>query len=578
VSISCPFCSPNPDRVFLVRPRLLGIWDAYPVTPGHALIIPTRHFPDLSSATAEERQGIWELVDPVMKVIAKQHGPVDGFNIGINGGEAAGQTVPHLHMHIIPRRRGDIADPRGGVRYVIPEKANYLTVKAASAPTGAAPDVVADTAAEGTAPLFDLLTGQVPASPSGDPLVFDVAPPRVDVAAQRAQAASWNEPASADQVRFLTHVQCLLDGGSFSATYKYALLLALADLAVEQGRDDTSELALSTDAIAEKFIEYYWDQCRPFVAQATSTATRAPASASEVAPSADVPLADEAPPPLSPRPSPTPKASKAKAEKVVALLAAVYRQVDGNLPALRADAAAWAKLLKGVRTVVQSTPLWKLQAVADAQIDFLYPSVGRGSMITLRPGITFCLRRFHGLVGSLVRGAWVDWVRNQNRELGGAAADIEDALFGSRRERLRNVAPALYELQKGRCFYTGKELARPEQGDVDHFIPFARYAHDVGHNLVLASKRAMADKCDYLAAEDHLAAWSERNATVGTALADACTVAGISSDVARTLAVARWTYSQADHSETPVWTQGSTLERRLAGRWREILGGAVVIP
>jgi diadenosine tetraphosphate (Ap4A) HIT family hydrolase len=560
VAMSCPFCNPNPDRVFLVRPRLLGIWDAYPVTPGHALIIPTRHVPDLATATPEERQGLWDLVDPVLKVIAKQHGPVDGFNIGINGGEAAGQTVPHLHMHVIPRRRGDVVDPRGGVRHVIPEKGNYLAVKAPGARV-AAPDDVVDHSADEAQPLLELVTGQPQAADPQPPLIFDVASASADSGPPRAELARASEPAPDDQVRFLTQVQRLLDGGSFSASYKYALLLALADLAVERGPDDASDLELSSDAIAEKFIEYYWEHARPFVA---------PAAASVM----DVPLVGEAPSP----PTPAPTVSKTKAEKVVALLAAVYGQVDGKLTALRADEASWAKLLKAVRTVVQSTPLWKLQNVADVQVDFLYPSVGRGSSITLRPGIAFCLRRFHGLVGSLVRGAWADWVRNRNRELVGEVDDVQAFLFGSRRQRLREVGPVLYELQKGRCFYTGKELARPEQGEVDHFVPFARYAHDFGYNLVLASKRAKIDKSDHLAAEDHLAAWCERNARVGSTLADACAAAGIASEQGRTLAVARWAYSQADGAETPVWTQGATLERRLSGRWREILGVGVVTP
>jgi hypothetical protein len=253
------------------------------------------------------------------------------------------------------------------------------------------------------------------------------------------------------------------------------------------------------------------------------------------------------------------------------LLAAVYGEVDGKLPALRANEAAWTKLLKSVRTVVQSTPLWKLQTVADTQMDFLYPSTGRGSTITLRPGIAFCLRRFHGLVGNLVRGAWVDWARGQSRELVGDAADLEEFLFShpARRcatSRLRSTTAG------GRCFYTGKELSHPDQAEVDHFIPFARYPHDVAHNLVLASRRATADKSGHLAGEDHLAAWAERNATAGKALGDACVAAGISSDLARTLAVARWAYAQAESSETPVWITGSDLARRLSGRWREILG------
>jgi hypothetical protein len=182
------------------------------------------------------------------------------------------------------------------------------------------------------------------------------------------------------------------------------------------------------------------------------------------------------------------------------------------------------------------------------------------------------LRRFHGLVGNLVRGAWVDWARGQSRELVGDTADLEALLFGPQRRRLRDVAPALYELQGGRCFYTGKELSHPDQADVDHFIPFARYPHDFAHNLVLASRRATTDRSDRLACEDHLAAWAQRNATAGKTLGDVCAAAGISSDYERTLAVARWAYSQAESSETPVWITGSDLARRLSGRWREILG------
>jgi diadenosine tetraphosphate (Ap4A) HIT family hydrolase len=555
VSVSCPFCNPEPDRVFLVRPRLLGIWDAYPVSPGHALIIPTRHVPDLASATAEERQGLWDLVDPVMKVIAKQHGPVDGYNIGINGGEAAGQTVPHLHLHIIPRRQGDVADPRGGVRYVIPERANYLAVKTGSA---------VDSTAPVREPFLELVTGQVPSAAAEPLLVFDLEAGSASAPGVGGQAGTRSEPAAADQVRFLAQLQCLLDGGSFSATYKYALLLALADLAVEQGRDDASELPLSTDAIAEKFIEYYWEQSRPFVVPRAAAAGQSTASSPEKVPL----VGEEAPPRAAPKPS------KAKLEKVVALIAGTYGQVDGRLTAIRGDEAGWTQLVKAVRTVVQSTPLWKLQTVADAQLDFLYANVGRGSQITLRPGIAFCLRRYYGVVGSLVRGAWLDWERGQSREIGRDAADLGDCLFGSQRGRLQEIVPALYDAQKGRCFYTGKEIARSEQAVVDHFIPFSRYPRDLGHNLVLASKRAKTDKSDYLAAEDHLAAWCERNAQVGAGLGDACAAAGIASDLARSVAVARWAYSQAERSETPVWTQGSTLERSLSGRWREILGSA----
>jgi len=122
---SCPFCNPPIDRVFYRDSLIVGLWDGFPVTAGHALLIPIRHAPTWFDATPEEKSALLRGIDIARHAIESQ-GAVDGFNIGINCGEAAGQTVFHLHVHVIPRRRGDIADPRGGVRHVIPSKANYV--------------------------------------------------------------------------------------------------------------------------------------------------------------------------------------------------------------------------------------------------------------------------------------------------------------------------------------------------------------------------------------------------------------------------------------------------------------------
>lgn len=121
----CPFCHPDETRVILRTKQVFALWDGYPVTEGHALIVPHRHVPSWFDATHNERAELFGAIDAVRDAI-QQRWPVDAFNIGINVGAAAGQTVPHLHLHVIPRRDGDVADPRGGVRYVIPEKANYL--------------------------------------------------------------------------------------------------------------------------------------------------------------------------------------------------------------------------------------------------------------------------------------------------------------------------------------------------------------------------------------------------------------------------------------------------------------------
>jgi diadenosine tetraphosphate (Ap4A) HIT family hydrolase len=121
----CPFCEPPADRVFLQHDQVVGLWDAFPVSPGHALLVPRRHFPTWFDATVAEQVALVHAITNAKAVIEKHHQP-DGYNIGINCGAAAGQTVFHLHVHLIPRFRGDVRDPRGGVRHVIADKANYL--------------------------------------------------------------------------------------------------------------------------------------------------------------------------------------------------------------------------------------------------------------------------------------------------------------------------------------------------------------------------------------------------------------------------------------------------------------------
>ncbi len=121
----CPFCHPDPSRVFYEGNLVLGLWDGFPVSEGHALLIPRRHVPTWFDATPEERMELMGAIDIVRKNILDRFAP-DGFNLGVNIGEAAGQTVFHLHLHVIPRYRGDVEDPTGGVRHVIPAKGNYL--------------------------------------------------------------------------------------------------------------------------------------------------------------------------------------------------------------------------------------------------------------------------------------------------------------------------------------------------------------------------------------------------------------------------------------------------------------------
>ena len=102
----------------------IGIYDEYPVSEGHALLIPKRHVTTLSNLTHSEATALYYNIRYITELLMKKHNP-NGFNIGVNQGEAAGQSIDHLHVHIIPRYTGDVENPRGGVRGVIPEKQNY---------------------------------------------------------------------------------------------------------------------------------------------------------------------------------------------------------------------------------------------------------------------------------------------------------------------------------------------------------------------------------------------------------------------------------------------------------------------
>jgi diadenosine tetraphosphate (Ap4A) HIT family hydrolase len=122
----CPFCSRIRSGKFLLATRrtAVALPDAYPVTPGHCLVLPKRHEPDFFELTVDEQGDISELLWELRELLEAEH-HTKSFNVGVNAGAAAGQTVDHAHVHLIPRYAGDVPDPRGGVRWVIPERAPY---------------------------------------------------------------------------------------------------------------------------------------------------------------------------------------------------------------------------------------------------------------------------------------------------------------------------------------------------------------------------------------------------------------------------------------------------------------------
>tara|TARA_R110002167_G_scaffold15739_8_gene62594 strand:- start:23 stop:382 length:360 start_codon:yes stop_codon:yes gene_type:complete len=119
--MNCPFCE---FEVVIDSDLIYARYDKYPVSLGHCLIVPKRHVETWFDMNKEEQTEAFDLIDKVKVMLDEKHSP-EGYNIGMNCGETAGQTIPHAHIHVIPRYKGDMPNPRGGVRGVIPEKQSY---------------------------------------------------------------------------------------------------------------------------------------------------------------------------------------------------------------------------------------------------------------------------------------------------------------------------------------------------------------------------------------------------------------------------------------------------------------------
>jgi len=121
----CIFCHPRAEEILAENEYAQIVVDNSPVSKGHCLVVPRRHIKTLFEATKEENHAFFELIQQAREIIRKQGHKPDGYNIGSNNNVAAGQSVFHLHIHVIPRYIGDVEQPKGGIRHVIPRNASY---------------------------------------------------------------------------------------------------------------------------------------------------------------------------------------------------------------------------------------------------------------------------------------------------------------------------------------------------------------------------------------------------------------------------------------------------------------------
>lgn len=344
----------------------------------------------------------------------------------------------------------------------------------------------------------------------------------------------WAVPTPEEQVQFLRNIQRLLAEGLFVASYKFALVHALADLAVLNGDDTGAPLEISTKDIAAKFVELYWRQSRPFqVGNQTSGLIL--------------------------------QQSTSKQAAIISQIAAAQQECGGSLFRFKQVASGrWSSLVSEVDQVVRTMPLWKLQTVGDERLEFLYENLDRGNRITLKPGVAFCFRAFYELVRDLIEGAWVRFVQKVNANKLGSITDLGTFLFGQERVSLDAFRPILLDVQKGVCLYCQKPLSR--QSQVDHFVPWSRYPADLGHNFVLAHDKCNNAKTDFLAAENHLAAWIERNREHHIELQERLLAAALPCDLTATMQIAKWVYQQTEKANGQVWVEEKVL-RHLSPEW-----------
>lgn len=360
-------------------------------------------------------------------------------------------------------------------------------------------------------------------------------------------------------VRFAEKLLTLLDDGLFTATYKYAVLLGLLDLSLENvGRRGEPPEVVTTYQLADKVIELYWPHAVPFGTGET----------------AEVLLQNAG-------------RQRAQAEIVRAIqnfrIRTAAQHAIGSLVQLRQLAAAdFERLRARVEWKLIQMPLPRVQILGNVRDDFLYTiawdanvlrsdvqAYQRGepsafdNRIQFRPGVGAYLIQFNSFLRPLIHRQWAGMVARLNQM---EEARLERFLFGSTRNRLDAVRPGLLELQRGDCFYCRTRLRG--RSEVDHFVPWSRYPEDGLANLVVAHDRCNQAKRDFLPATEHVVRWADRLANGELfVLQDQLQWQAAAGEMR---GVARGIYLRLP-SDAVLWVAGREFDRPDSGRLREVL-------
>lgn len=319
-------------------------------------------------------------------------------------------------------------------------------------------------------------------------------------------------PTAQEQLKFLKNIQLILQSGSFSSTYKFALLISLSRLSIEKGEDEGGTLILEYTDLAEKFIELYWKQAVPYTFHEDGQLILNQNNGKQAA----------------------------IVNRIILL-----RQSYSSLGLLRRDTSVWLKLLKEVAKTIKEMPVRYLQNINGQNFEFLYRLEYSNKQLTLLPQVMYCLRQFSEIIEELCQKRWIDYIRKNstNAPILNKLPNLEQFMFEPSRNQLNAVANVLVELQECKCFYCKKSMKKGSYA-VDHFIPWSMYPSDTGHNFVLADSSCNSKKSNLLASDEFLHKWRERNEEQDLIIVDRISVLGFLTDKERSHKVADWAYAQ----------------------------------
>ncbi len=328
-------------------------------------------------------------------------------------------------------------------------------------------------------------------------------------------------PQAEQQLQFLHKLQRLLSEGKFSSTYKFALLIAIADLSVIKGDETGNSITIEVSEIAEQFIRIYWKQVVLYPEKEGKGSVLFQ--------------------------------NRDRQAAVVNEIRCIYEKNSGSIVRLFKNKEQYKRLVSKVSKIIREMPLWRLQQVGNGVDDFLYENLNQGKQITLRPGVAYSFRQFHENILNMVQGAWVQWVRKEKKNsiFLGESIELGNFLFGGVRKPLSSYVDFLTDLQDSRCFYCKGNMK--QQGEVDHFIPWSRYPVDLGHNFVLAHKECNRSKGDFLASGDHLVRWVERNTQYEEELINFFEKNEINHHLSTSFSIACWAYQKTANIGGKLW-------------------------